>query len=116
MNAYDVAANGGSIKQIVGAGLIGGASGFVKGGKVSFNAFMGLVSNLSGQLMDPNFSGFDISQALTASILAGSGLSSKQIDKLIKNDLMKEYISRLSDKGIIWVIEEIQADLLSDCR
>ncbi len=83
-DGYKAAVNGGSISQIMGAMLVGGASGFLKGGKVGFNVLFALYSNISAQIASPGFDGIDFSQAIMMAALSAAGLPDKYISKYLR--------------------------------
>lgn len=115
LGGYDAYMNNASVTQIIGSTITGAVGGFVEGGTRSFATVYAFVNNIAGQINDPNFKGVNYTQAIVAAFLGGTGLSSKVLSK-IQNKFTMELLKSYLDKGIIFTIDQIEADLKSCLR
>ncbi len=112
-DGYKTYKSGGSLSQIIGSSLVGGASGFVEGRKVGFRAAWAFISNISAQVASPNFNGIDFSQAAMVAALSAANLPDKYIRLVVKGKVSLEVIKRWIQDGVIFIEGETEKDLLS---
>jgi hypothetical protein len=96
LNGYQAWSNGGDFGDVVKAGLIGGVTNMFSG-KALFSAIVAVGGEMTNQLLNPDFDGFNVSQIVTAGVLGAAGLkerSSWQPNLLSNKDKLKHEVAK----------------------
>ena len=96
LNGYQAWSNGGGVGDVVKASLIGGVTNMVSG-KALFSALVAVGGEMTNQLLNKDFDGFNVSQIVTAGVLGAAGLkerSSWQPNLLSNKDKLKHEVAK----------------------
>ena len=104
LNGYQAWSNGGDFGDVVKAGLIGGVTNMFSG-KALFSAIVAVGGEMTNQLLNADFDGFNMSQIVTAGVLGAAGLkerSSWQPNLLSNKDKLKhEFVKQIAYNEVI---------------